>query len=202
MTPDPTVACCVVTNRPDWHAFALHQVKKQSFHGKFLVWEAGDVASIPEKRTACVKAALEAEAEYLAWFDDDDWSSPERLAVAVRALQADPELDAVGNVRSWFISTDTKRGLEYQAPEGIIFNGAVFRTSRVPENFSRALQTGEDTDWLLRWFRRKPKYMILGAPQHAWLCHRKNVTNRVDTRAFDATPPELLTTEEWAMAPT
>lgn len=197
-----TVACLVCTNRPEWAPFVEHQTAKQvtDGFGTVRIVDPRD-ATIPEKRTALLREALARGDEYIAWFDDDDWSSPTRLAVAVEAMERDPLLAAVGNVRSWFISATTRKGVAYQAPEGIIFNGAVFRASTVPETFSRALTVGEDTDWLARWMRRRPNYMIVGEPMHAWLCHRRNVTNNIDSRSFMETPPRLLSNGDWSLVP-
>jgi hypothetical protein len=208
------VACLVCTNRPDWKHWWLHQVNKQqgaSAHD--LLFINSHTGSIPAKRNALIAEAVSARAAYGAWFDDDDWSSPDRIRRCVEIMERDPDISAVGNVESWFVDStdrehDTYRGLprpgatHYHAPEGIIFNGAVFRLSAVPHSFNHALTTGEDTEWLGRWLKTKPNYVILGEPLSLWLCHGKNVTNRANTRTFDQRlPPGLITEEEWKLVP-
>lgn len=191
-----TVACLCATNRPEWLPFLRHQYEKQTWAAKELFIDDGD-GLIPEKRTRLIRRAKEAGFGYIAWFDDDDWQNPMRLELS----QVPPYTDAFGNVCSYFVSVESGMGIRYQAPEGIIFNGAVFRTEKCPDTFSRALHTGEDTDWLTRWHRRKPTYIIYGQPLQMWLCHRKNVTNRVETRSFHESPPALITEAEWRLVP-
>lgn len=196
------VACLTVTNRPEWSPFCRYQVGKQigfSDAKHIIISQHG--ASIATLRCYAMAEAVAVRAKYVAWFDDDDWSSPQRLMQGVSALEDNPALAAFGNVRSWFIAADTRQGLEYQAPEGIIFNGAVFRLDRVPIEFAVGLTVGEDTDWLARFHRTRPSYFITGHYMHAWLCHRRNITNRSDTKAFDMTPPVLLTKTEWDLVP-
>lgn len=195
----PLVACLTVTNRPEWGAFCRHQVEKQTHSPKkhIIVSGAGNIASL---RNVALERARDAGAKYVAWFDDDDWSHPERLYWSVANLELGHGV-AVGNVRAWFISSVTRRGTLYQAPEGIVFNGAVFSLRSVPARFDESRQVGEDTDWLDRWQQTAPAYSIVGLPLHAWLCHRRNVTNRIDTRTFEEHPPQLLSKEDWRLVP-
>lgn len=196
------VAALTVTNRPAWSSFNRYQLQKQVGFGDakhIIVQEEG--ARIAELRNIALREATRCGARYIAWFDDDDWSSPQRLLQGVSALEDNPALSAVGNVRSWFIATDTKMGLEYQAPEGLIFNGAVFRLDRMPASFASGMVVGEDTDWLCRWQMSHPSYHVTGHYMHAWLCHRQNITNRSDTKAFDQLPPPFLTQDEWRLVP-
>ncbi len=195
------VACLTVTNRPEWMPFCKFQVAKQVGFSDAAHVVLDGREGIAGARTACLYTARKLGARYVAWFDDDDWSSPQRLLQGVSALEDNPAFSAIGNVRSWFISTDTRRGLEYQAPEGLIFNGAVFRLDRMPKDFARGLVVGEDTDWLNRWQATHPSYHVTGHYMHAWLCHKRNVTNRSDTKAFDQTPPAFITDAEWGLVP-
>lgn len=202
MSSTPLVACLTVTNRPEWGPFCRFQVAKQvGFSDAMHIIVSDERATIATLRSYALADARRHRARYVAWFDDDDWSSPQRLLQGVAALEDNPSLAAFGNVRSWFISTDTKMGLEYQAPEGIIFNGAVFRLDRVPQDFKAALVVGEDTEWLGRFHMTRPSYFITGHYLHAWLCHRRNITNRSDTKAFDQTPPTFLSAVEWGLVP-
>lgn len=198
----PLIACLTVTNRPEWEPFARRQVAKQ--RGEFRTRHTiiTGTRSIPEKRNAAMIQVSAREPKYIAWFDDDDWSHWARLSAAVNILEASDTLSAVGNIRSWFVSTSTRQGVQYQAPEGIIFNGAVFRASSALLMFDESLTVGEDTDWLKRWMQTSPSYVILGDPMHAWLCHGKNVTNKLTARCFDQAPPRnIMTEDEWKLLP-
>lgn len=197
----PIVACLVVTNRPEWMPFCYHQIEKQvgEFDKRTIV-VAGE-GSIPEKRNEALARARGEGCDYFAWFDDDDWSSPERLFCAHRDLYTLPHLSAVGSGRAWFCDPKTSMGTRYQAPEGIIFNGAVFRRDALAQDFRRGLHVGEDTDWLTRWQARRANYLITGADSHVWLCHERNVTNRLGVRAFDQAVPAFLSEAEARLIP-
>ena len=58
--------------------------------GRFVRCAPG--LTIGEKRNIAV---AHASGEYVATWDDDDWSHPDRLAVQLAALEAHPEADAV-----------------------------------------------------------------------------------------------------------
>lgn len=212
-----SVACLVVTNRPAWRPWVLHQIYKQEGSLSKRVVIVEDAGNIPTKRNRALEDAL--DCDYTAFFDDDDWSHRLRLHWATDTMEQNKAIDAVGNVRSMFVdasphsklfykshSVETQlHVLPYQAPEGIIFNGAVFRTSSIRGmGFDVGCSIGEDTEWLIRWMTtRRPNYTILGGPMQMWLCHEHNTTNRARERSF----PEsmrigpLITAEEWALVP-
>lgn len=214
-----SVACLVVTNRPAWRPWVLHQTYKQEGNISKRIVIVEDAGNIPTKRNRALEDAL--DCDYTAFFDDDDWSHRLRLHWATDAMEQNKAIDAVGNVRSFFVDSRDEwqsfkahmpiekagsfRVLPYQAPEGIIFNGAVFRTSAIRGmGFDVGCSIGEDTEWLIRWMTtRRPNYTILGGPMQMWLCHEHNTTNRARERSF----PEsmrigpLITAEEWALVP-
>lgn len=199
----PTVACLVCTNRPEWEPWWRMQIGKQTIPKHELRVIVDDSSNtLPEKRTWLMGAALDSRAPFVAWFDDDDWADPARLEGAVEILEATGTFDAVGNVRSRFVSVESRLTIQYQAPEGIIFNGAVFRASTCPRTFAKGRLVSEDTEWLERWHRDGPNYIIASEPMHFWMCHRKNITNRVTERSFRSPlPPETITEEEWRLVP-
>lgn len=206
-----SVACLVVTNRPAWRPWVTHQIYKQrgDFAKQIVIDE--DEGNIPTKRNRALEMGR--ESSYVAFFDDDDWSHPLRLHWATDQMENNKAIDAVGNVRSFFVNALEEittypvklMTLPYQAPEGIIFNGAVFRTSSIQGlAFDVGCDIGEDTEWLVRWMStRRPNFTILGGPMQMWLCHRHNTTNRASERSF----PEsmrigpLITEDEWALVP-
>lgn len=197
----PLVACLTVTNRPHWRKFVEHQVDKQAGCSSRTHLVVENPPTIAAGRTLLLKQARELRAKYVAWFDDDDWANPFRLTFALNRFALSPDICAFGNVRSFFVSTATRRGLEYHAPEGIIFNGAVFELACVPEAFDEALVVGEDTAWLDRWMASLPSYYVNGIPMHAWLCHGENVTNRASARTFEQSLPFVISDDDWRLVP-
>lgn len=181
--------------------FCYHQMEKQigNFDKRYIV-VAGE-GTIPEKRNEALARARGEGCDYFAWFDDDDWSNPMRLHTAVSDMAALPHLLGAGSVRAWFCDPKTDMGVRYQAPEGIIFNGAVFSSVALNLSFRRGLLVGEDTDWLSRWQSRRPSYLITSIDMHVWLCHERNVTNRLGTRAFDQAVPSFLSETEARLIP-
>lgn len=208
------LACLVCTNRPEWEPWVAHQIaKQQPYPGVEYVpiYALSKEDSIAKKRRDLLEWASSENAQYIAWFDDDDWSPPDRLYTALRYLESDTAkrnlaLDAVGSATARFVDARPAElkdaaSVVYRAPEGIVFNGAVFKADLLP-TFDLSLTVGEDTAWLERWFEQNPNYLITGAPMHMWLCHQKNTTNRANERSFDARLPRgTITKEEWALVP-
>lgn len=48
-------------------------------------------------RNRCLELALEAGADFIVFWDDDDYYPPTRIAAGVRALEANPEADIAGS---------------------------------------------------------------------------------------------------------
>ncbi len=140
--------------------------------------------------------------DYFAFFDDDDWSDMDRLAIGVAYMQRDPNIFAVGSRDSHFVNVRTRESRYYEAPEGIIFNGAVFRNRKIPPSFNAALTVGEDTAWLQAWQANKPTYIITPG-QHLWLSHERNTTNRITEHAFEdgQLAGKRISEEEWSLIP-
>lgn len=201
-----TVAALVCTNRPEWGKFVDYQIEKQNAALQHEIRlrtyrQMSFDDSIPVKRSELLHAALSDKCDYFAWFDDDDWSNPVRLSHAIWQMEECTLIDAVANVRADFVSVESRMSMRYHSPEGIIFNGAVFRNRSVPPSFARAMSVGEDTEWLMRWFRPGRSYIVTQVPMHAWLCHGKNVTNRANTRTFDGLSPNYITQRDWELVP-
>jgi len=142
------------------------------------------------KREVALSAA---RGNFVTWFDDDDWQSPEKLQ-KVRSLSGGA--DAVGTRHAYMYSTVSGQAALYESTyEPIIFNSAVYRKNSVPQNFDPTRITAEDTEWHERWLKTRPSYVTLGEPMHAWLCHEKNVTNRANSRFFEL--PNPIPFDDW-----
>lgn len=182
-------------------------LKQDTFAGAELIvvdssaipWESAFATVIHVPRwpriSAKRNAALEfAHGEYVTWFDDDDWQSPFKLS-CIDDLEAS-NYGAAGSRMASMYSTLTGKCSNYESRyEPLIFNSAVYLKSAVPPTFNEALVTGEDTDWQLRFFETRPNFVTLGEPQHAWLCHTKNITNKSSSKFF--TQPCTIPFDEW-----
>lgn len=72
----------------DWSASKEHpRVKYMHVPGK---------VHLGEMRNICLREALKTDADYIAFWDDDDYYVPQRLSVAVRALAASPDCAYAG----------------------------------------------------------------------------------------------------------
>ena len=196
------ISClCVTHERPEFMPWVEHQFRKQRlFDGgaeliivdsseKPWVPQSDDVIVIPSKHRGIAEKRTEAvtwsSGNIIAWFDDDDWQSPTKLALG-RWITHSGDFDAVGCAHAEMYSCVQELSSKYESRyEPLIFNSALYRKSAVPKEFDASRITGEDTDWQMRFFARHPNFITLGAPMHAWLCHGKNITNKANSRFFD-----------------
>jgi glycosyltransferase involved in cell wall biosynthesis len=56
-------------------------------------------------RNRCLELALENGADYIVFWDDDDYYPPTRISSGVQALEADPSLDMTGSSRMYLLLT-------------------------------------------------------------------------------------------------
>lgn len=200
------VAClCVTHERPQWLPWVVHQFRKQTYDHTLLIIVDSTVdrernesaayihtfsrhSAISPKRTRCLELALETGADAIAWFDDDDWSHPERLEHCVSEMQR-TGASIVGHRLSYIVNAKTNRAIRWDSPEPVIFNGALYRLDSVPRDFANRLMSGEDTEWQLRVFARNPPVWITPKLLSAWMSHEQNITNRASRLAFDGAHP-------------
>jgi hypothetical protein len=193
------VACLTVTNRPRWIPWVTHQVKKQTYGNvEHMVIDGSRYSSIGEARSAALKSTA---ARYIAWFDDDDWSAPERVTRAMDWVVMGA--GAVGNLSSWFVDValGMKPAVRYPGYGHVIFNGAVFDRTKMPAKFA-PLSQGEDVRWVSTGATMAPHVSICEL-QHVWLCHGENVTNKATFHTFDSPLPVScdITDEERRLIP-
>jgi glycosyltransferase involved in cell wall biosynthesis len=134
--------------------------------------------NVPAKRNLALAAA---RGPVVAWFDDDDWQHPRRLAETVPAVAAGAAVASAGV--AWFFDLLGDGAYGYRSPEGVIFNAAAFacdaaRSIRFDEQKSKA----SDAGWLAGVLRvaGRAVHRLPGAVHTFWLCHRDNLSNGRD----------------------
>ncbi len=61
--------------------------------------------SVGELRNICIEKALKAGAEYIVFWDDDDYYPPERISTGIEALQQNPEADIAASSHMYVLLT-------------------------------------------------------------------------------------------------
>jgi glycosyltransferase involved in cell wall biosynthesis len=64
-----------------------------------------DQKTIGELRNICIEKALEAGADYIVFWDDDDYYPPERISSGIEALQKNPEADIAASSHMYVLLT-------------------------------------------------------------------------------------------------
>ncbi len=68
--------------------------------------------NIGELRNICIEKALEAGAEYIVFWDDDDYYPPERISSGIDALQTNPDADISASSKMYVLLTKENVFLE------------------------------------------------------------------------------------------
>ena len=193
----PLVSClCVTEGRAAFMPWLLWGFERQTWPHKELVvvdssavpWTgapaegrvvrivtAAPGTNVPTKRNLALQAA---RGRYVAWFDDDDWQHPDRLARIGRALSAGA--DVAGSASAFFVDLFTRESYRYSGRGRIIFNAAGFvaeaaRAVRFDERVSKA----SDVAWMDTVIARAPgRVSVFDRDMHTfWLCHDGNLSN-------------------------
>lgn len=204
-----SISClCVTENRPAFVPWLLWCFERQTWPDKELVIvdssepaltipthpsvrvvRAANGTRVAEKRNVALD---QARGEFLAWFDDDDWQHPERLARCVAAFDAGTV--CAGASASWFLDVLGRRCARYTAESGLIFNGALFRTAAVrPIRFDVGRLRASDTGWMRAVVERYPN-AVRRVPDFVpffWLCHARNLSNPQHRVRFDRPADEI-----------
>lgn len=172
------ISCLAVTNRPRFRDWLEWNYQKQSHADKELVIVEGMNDLVAARNEALVLATGEA----IAWFDDDDWSHPERLRIGEQMLD---DWYACGATRALFVDLMTGWGCEVERTGGVFFNGAIVSRRALP-----AFADGEAED--VRWLQSVGHAMHrVPIPLHLWLCHDANVVNRRERHQYPMSPAEV-----------
>lgn len=187
-----SISClCVTEDRSALAGWLLWNFDKQTHANRELViidssaaifdWPARDdvrVVRVPhrtgvaEKRNAALQAA---RGDYLAWFDDDDWSSPNRLASLCDAIDGGEVF--AGPRAAWFFDATVRRATRYDSGRRPIFNGALFSRECAQVKFDPKLRRASDTDWLRRLIKRFGPGALVDSDLFFWVCHGRNLSN-------------------------
>jgi hypothetical protein len=206
MASEPLVSClCVTERRSAFMPWLLWNFDRQTFRSKELVIvdsspepfrsERADVrvltappgTNVPTKRNLALDAAT---GSVVAWFDDDDWQHPERLALLVKALENGH--DQAGSTRSWFVDLHSRRCHEYFGYRALIFNSAGFRTELArAARFNEGVRKASDTIWLRDVAAKNPRHASVPDQLMLWLCHDDNISNSRTRRRFPSSLEEL-----------
>jgi glycosyltransferase involved in cell wall biosynthesis len=199
---EPLVSClCVTENRPAFMPWLLWNYGRQTWSRRELIIvdssdqpfasDQPDVRIIPTAPGTGVAAkrnlALEAaRGEIVAWFDDDDWQRPDKLAVLVEALSGGAPY--AGANSGWFVNLFQPGCAPYQIPQKeIVFNGAGFRRTAVTGiRFPEAVRQASDTRWMRQVANRYPGQAVRLERNDLffWLCHQDNLSNPAPRRRF------------------
>jgi len=131
--------------------------------------------NVPAKRNLALAAAT---GTLVAWFDDDDWHHPQRLALLAEALFADPRVGFAGGTRSFFVDLHGDTCRSYEGYGTIIFNGAGFRREIAQAvRFNEAQRRASDTGWMQALSARGGHRVVAPQILSAWLSHEQNISN-------------------------
>ena len=199
------VSClCVTENRAPFMPWLLWSYDRQTWKDKELIvvdssrepvsFARPDVrilhappgTQIMAKRAVALRAM---RGRALAWFDDDDWQHPERLARIAAALCSGALI--AGAPHTWLLDLFGKRCRRHLEPsDSLLFNAAGYASdlARSRPSIERVLGPGSETDWS-HWFQREAAErlaLLSGPPLTALLCHSSNILNRPSRWHFES----------------
>jgi glycosyltransferase involved in cell wall biosynthesis len=183
-------ALAITHERPAFMPWLLWNYSKQTYGDKHLIIVdsspaplatkqpdvtviATDSNSVPYKRNLAIQAARAGGFDAIAWFDDDDWSHPERLTYTAQMLTDNPEWVMAGTQWSWFVNVFTQQVKRFCDRKRPLFTGSLYRLDGLPE-FDETIARGSDTDWL---GRIEGQAGGTFEPLIFMLCHDKNMGN-------------------------
>lgn len=197
----PLVSClCVTEGRAAFMPWLLWCFDRQRWpHRELVVVDSSPqplqladradvrVVAAPTRTSVAAKRNLAlgaARGEVVAWFDDDDWQHPDRLACLVAALGSGAPY--AGSRQSWFVDLAQATCEPYRGwRDHIIFNSAGFRREAVlPLRFPEHVQRASDTRWMqqVAALPGGPPAVIARDDLFFWLCHERNLSNPAASR--------------------
>lgn len=136
--------------------------------------------TIGSLRNRCIEKALELGAEYVVFWDDDDYYPPERISAGIEALQKNPTAELAASSRMFVLLTKENVFMEV-GPFGDSHGTAATYTIR-----RRYLEThrfpdqakGEECEFTNQW--KTP--MVQVSPEHTIVVmgHSRNTVNKSD----------------------
>ena len=137
------------------------------------------VNNVAYKRNLALDAAAGTEA--VAWFDDDDWSHPDRLSLLAGRLE---NAAWAGTQWSWFVDLKTRAVRRYANRKTPTFNSGLFRYDAVSGvRFDENITRGSD----IAWMENVANMPFVGGydPLQFWLCHNRNLGNTASVHYFN-----------------
>jgi hypothetical protein len=193
---EPLLSClCVTEERAAFMPWLLWCYDRQTWRRKELViidssyepfepsrpdvrvLRAPPGSGVMEKR---VMALGEMRGDALAWFDDDDWQHPARLACLAEALGSGAQL--AGASHTWLVDLLALRCVRHVEPRGLLLFNAAGYTAELalsPGSLERALARGSEAEWS-HWLQGQAGAhvrLLAGPPLTALLCHVSNTVN-------------------------
>jgi hypothetical protein len=164
------ISCLCVTNRPGFEPWVRWNYTKQTHPDRELVIVSGGPLLWARR-----EALRLAKGTHVAWFDDDDWQHPERLALSWQRSQGG---GIVGSRRSFFLDVRNMRVAPY------VGRTEIFNSLLVPIEIARSLPAAEGVGWLSGLRLLQPQsFVTFGRNANAdpllffWLVHGRNVRN-------------------------
>jgi glycosyltransferase involved in cell wall biosynthesis len=137
---------------------------------------------VARKRNLAIQAA---RGDVIAWFDDDDWQHPRKLAWHVEALRNGTAY--AGSPSGWFVDLHQSRCEAFKAANGyVIFNSAGFRREAVlPVAFREGVVRASDVYWMRHVAGRCRRSADIERDDlFFWLSHEGNISNPAWKRHF------------------
>jgi glycosyltransferase involved in cell wall biosynthesis len=198
---NPLVSClCVTEGRAAFMPWLLWCFDRQTWpHRELVILDSSErpfasarkdvrVVALPpgtgvaRKRNLALRTA---RGEVIAWFDDDDWQHPQKLAWHVEALRSGAAY--AGSASGWFVDLHRSSCEAFKAQHGFtIFNSAAFRRDAVlPVAFREGVTRASDTYWMRNVVARcRRRAGIDRDDLFFWLSHDGNVSNSARNKSF------------------
>ena len=191
---------CVTEGRPAFMPWLLWCFDRQTWpHRELLILDSSErpfvssrndvrVVALPPGTGIARKRNLglrSARGELIAWFDDDDWQHPQKLACLVEALRGGAAY--AGSASGWFVELYQSRCAAFRAPQGcMIFNSAAFRREAVlPVVFREGVERASDTYWMRKVAAHCRRSTGLERDDlFFWLSHEGNISNPARKKHF------------------
>ncbi len=113
-----------------------------------------EVRPIGWLRNRCLEIALEQGADYIVFWDDDDYYPPTRISTGISALEANPSADIAGSSRMFLLLTKENVLLETGPFGDTHATGATYTIRRRYAETHRFLETktrGEELEFTQGW---------------------------------------------------
>jgi glycosyltransferase involved in cell wall biosynthesis len=151
-----------------------------------------EVRPIGWMRNRCLELALEAGADYIVMWDDDDYYPPTRIASGVAALEANPEADMAGSSRMSVLLTKENILLEV-GPFGPTHATAATWTIRrryaETHRFVETKARGEELEFTCQWSAN-----LIQVPSEETIVVLGHGRNTVDKSMLLASPTTFKST--------